>query len=90
MATAPSSTPENTLRAQIFQRLHPKAYLERFLSEELRPDGREKEDWRDVSFNVGTRCTSKNTWDPIINSNLEQAQYLLLMALRWSGWDLQQ
>ncbi len=51
-----------TLKAAIFQRLHPRVYLERFLAEEVRPDGRapgtldregDKELWRDVSINVG-------------------------------------
>lgn len=43
----------DALRAQIFQRLHPHAYLERFLAEGVRPDGREPREWRDVSVNVG-------------------------------------
>ena len=43
----------NTLKALTFQRLHPKTYLERFLAENVRPDGREPSEWRDVSVNVG-------------------------------------
>lgn len=42
------------LKALTFQRLHPKAYLERFLAEHARPDGREPREWRDVSVNVGS------------------------------------
>ena len=48
------SVPQSdALRAQIFQRLHPHAYLERFLAEGVRPDGREPREWRDVFVNVG-------------------------------------
>lgn len=39
---------------QAFQRLHPKTYLERFLAEGIRPDGRESASWRNVSVNAGT------------------------------------
>lgn len=71
MTTAAMSATSNTesgstsdsLKAAIFQRLHPRVYLERFLAEGVRPDGRalgclvdkaeEKEIWRDVSINVG-------------------------------------
>jgi exosome complex component RRP43 len=54
--TAPTglSPQENeALQASIFQRLHPRAYLERFLAEGFRPDGRTLEGWRDVSVNTG-------------------------------------
>lgn len=44
---------QEALKASIFQRLHPRVYLERFLSENIRPDGREFDEWRDVSVNVG-------------------------------------
>ena len=56
MATsAPGLSPEEkeALQASIFQRLHPRAYLERFLAEGFRPDGRALDGWRDVSVNVG-------------------------------------
>lgn len=54
------SSPDS-LKAAIFQRLHPRVYLERFLAEDVRPDGRalgtvgkeENEIWRDISINVG-------------------------------------
>ncbi|KAI0340831.1 hypothetical protein BDW22DRAFT_1378258 [Trametopsis cervina] len=52
-------TPEQeSLKALTFQRLHPKAYLERFLAENLRPDGREPAEWRDVSVVVGSVSTA--------------------------------
>ncbi|KAI9462858.1 ribosomal protein S5 domain 2-type protein [Lactarius psammicola] len=46
------------LNAQIFQRLHPRAYLERFLAEQVRTDGREAEEWRDLSVHVGPISTA--------------------------------
>jgi len=46
------------LNAQIFQRLHPKAYLERFLAEQLRPDGRETAEWRGLFVHVGSISTA--------------------------------
>jgi exosome complex component RRP43 len=57
-AVASSSSSQITpdpLQATVFQRLHPRAYLERFLAEGFRPDGRETGEWRDVSVNVGER-----------------------------------
>jgi exosome complex component RRP43 len=55
MATTTATTTEQeTLKASVFQRLHPRVYFERFVSENLRPDGREFDAWRDVSVNVGT------------------------------------
>ena len=52
-----ASTSDN-LNAQIFQRLHPRAYLERFLAEQVRPDGREAEEWRDLFVHVGSISTT--------------------------------
>jgi len=60
----------STNKAAIFQRLHPRVYLERFLAEDARPDGRslgemdshtgsvisEGTIWREVSINVGMFC----------------------------------
>lgn len=46
-------TQPESLKASIFQRLHPRVYFERFLSENVRPDGRAFDAWRDVSVNVG-------------------------------------
>jgi len=46
------------LNSQIFQRLHPKAYLERFLTEQVRPDGREATEWRDLFVHVGSISTA--------------------------------
>ena len=42
-----------SLEALSFQRLHPRAYLERFLAEGIRLDGREDDGWRSVSVNTG-------------------------------------
>lgn len=54
MSTDASSTAAaNAHDASIFQRLHPKAYLERFLAAGFRPDGRRTGDWRELSVNVG-------------------------------------
>lgn len=55
MSTTPalSTADGNKIDASTFQRLHPRAYLERFLAEGIRPDGRESEEWRQVSINVG-------------------------------------
>ncbi|EGO01276.1 hypothetical protein SERLA73DRAFT_179422 [Serpula lacrymans var. lacrymans S7.3] len=63
MSAGPSAVPDSpaeadSLRAQIFQRLHPRAYLERFLAENVRPDGRAFSEWRDVSLNVGSISTA--------------------------------
>ena len=44
---------QDKLKALTFQRLHPKTYLERFLAENVRPDSREFDEWRDISVNVG-------------------------------------
>ena len=55
MASTSTSTAseQEALKALIFQRLHPRAYLERFLAEQLRPDGRTSTEWRHVSVNAG-------------------------------------
>ncbi|KAM5542397.1 hypothetical protein V8D89_003856 [Ganoderma adspersum] len=65
MAAAASSTgvptsagEQDALKALTFQRLHPKTYLERFLAENVRPDGREFDEWRDISVNVGSISTA--------------------------------
>ncbi|KIK48541.1 hypothetical protein CY34DRAFT_798029 [Suillus luteus UH-Slu-Lm8-n1] len=55
--TNPSAADE-TLRAQIFQRLHPRVYLERFIAENIRPDGRTFDEWRSVSVNAGSISTA--------------------------------
>ncbi|KIY68420.1 hypothetical protein CYLTODRAFT_374405 [Cylindrobasidium torrendii FP15055 ss-10] len=52
-------TPEAiALKAAVFQRLHPRVYLERFVAEGIRPDGRQISAWRDVSVNVGSISTA--------------------------------
>ncbi|TFK94906.1 ribosomal protein S5 domain 2-like protein [Polyporus arcularius HHB13444] len=65
MAAAASATPsgsnsaeQDALKALTFQRLHPRTYLERFLAENVRPDGRYFDEWRDISVNVGSISTA--------------------------------
>ncbi|KAI9057666.1 ribosomal protein S5 domain 2-like protein [Trametes sanguinea] len=57
-SSSSNSAEQDALKALTFQRLHPKTYLERFLSENLRPDGREFDEWRDISVNVGSISTA--------------------------------
>ncbi|KAJ7170658.1 ribosomal protein S5 domain 2-type protein [Mycena crocata] len=52
---------DSALKASIFQRLHPRAYLERFVAESIRPDGRSFDAWRDVSVNVGSISTANGS-----------------------------
>ena len=63
-ATAPPQSQAEALKALTFQRLHPKTYLERFLAERVRPDGREPDEGRDVSVNVGwlRMCVNMSYW----------------------------
>ncbi|RPD67466.1 ribosomal protein S5 domain 2-like protein [Lentinus tigrinus ALCF2SS1-7] len=65
MAAAVSATPsgsnsaeQDALKALTFQRLHPRTYLERFVAENVRPDGRDFGEWRDISVNVGSISTA--------------------------------
>ena len=56
MAEASSSTEaaeQEALKVSTFRRLHPRVYLERFLAEGVRPDGREFDESREVTVNVG-------------------------------------
>lgn len=48
-----SQSEEDALKVAVFQRLHPRAYLERFLAEDIRPDKRLCDGFRDVHVNVG-------------------------------------
>lgn len=52
-AEAGPSTASAATQAAVFKRLHPDAYLQRFLTQGYRPDGRKVAAWRDVSINVG-------------------------------------
>lgn len=61
-------TQDLAFQAETFKRLHPRAYLERFLAEGFRPDGREVDDWREVSVNVGMRQSPR--FSPIIFSSI--------------------
>ncbi|KAG2013003.1 hypothetical protein CC2G_009946 [Coprinopsis cinerea AmutBmut pab1-1] len=59
--SATSSIPADekaALEASIFQRLHPRSYLEHFLAEGSRPDGRTFTKWRDVSADLGSISTA--------------------------------
>lgn len=73
-ATAPPPPPVSqatapALSAQTFKRLHPHAYLDRFLLEGYRPDGRSLptsssssvDSWRDVTVNVGSVSTASGS-----------------------------
>lgn len=58
-----SQEEQDALKAAVFQRLHPRVYLERFIAEDVRPDGRAFGTFRDVSVNVGVlllRLEEKN------------------------------
>jgi exosome complex component RRP43 len=64
-----------------FQRLHPRTYLERFLAEGIRPDGREPGSWRNVSINAGTyfysrqaRCIILDTDRTAISGSITTAE----------------
>jgi exosome complex component RRP43 len=61
MATTAAAPEPEAIKASIFQRLHPRAYFERFVSEKVRPDGREFDEWRDVSVNVGSISTANGS-----------------------------
>ncbi|KAK2464837.1 hypothetical protein APHAL10511_003136 [Amanita phalloides] len=51
----------DSVRAAIFQRLHPRVYLERFVAEDVRPDGRRFDEWRDISINIGSISTANGS-----------------------------
>jgi exosome complex RNA-binding protein Rrp42 (RNase PH superfamily) len=69
---------DSVLKASIFQRLHPRAYLERFVAEDIRPDGRPFDAWRDVSVNVGRHESALSAF---ANRNCLQARSQPPMAL---------
>lgn len=56
-----TTSEQDALQASTFQRLYPRVYLERFLSEGYRPDGRTPDAFRDITVNVGQRepCQSR-------------------------------
>lgn len=73
MASTTTTIPpeeQEALKASIFQRLHPRVYLERFLSENIRPDGREFDEWRDVSVNVGAPKVFTSFWVPKVQPHV--------------------
>ncbi|KLO14512.1 hypothetical protein SCHPADRAFT_903189 [Schizopora paradoxa] len=61
MASQAGSSSKESLQATVFQRLHPRTYLSRFVEEGFRPDGRELGDWRDISVNVGSISTANGS-----------------------------
>lgn len=56
-----SRTQTQAEKAEIFKRLHPDEYLERFLAQGYRPDGRTVDGWRDVSINTGKLNSNINS-----------------------------
>ncbi|EIW61518.1 uncharacterized protein TRAVEDRAFT_35012 [Trametes versicolor FP-101664 SS1] len=60
-SSSSSSAEQDALKALTFQRLHPKTYLERFLAEDVRPDGRNLDEWRDVSVIVDSISTANGS-----------------------------
>ncbi|KAF9266804.1 hypothetical protein L218DRAFT_971217 [Marasmius fiardii PR-910] len=59
--SASSDNQDESLKAAIFQRLRPRVYLERFLAEKFRPDGRSEDEWRDVDINIGSITTANGS-----------------------------
>ncbi|KAF9554515.1 hypothetical protein CPC08DRAFT_696646 [Agrocybe pediades] len=56
-----SQEEQDALKAAVFQRLHPRLYLERYIAEDVRPDGRAFDAFRDVSVNVGSISTAEGS-----------------------------
>jgi exosome complex component RRP43 len=59
-ATDKTSDDQTLTEAAAYKRLYPVEYLRRFVTEDVRPDGREKDQWRDVRINVGTSIDAKS------------------------------
>ncbi|BGP13296.1 hypothetical protein JCM10213_004934 [Rhodosporidiobolus nylandii] len=64
----PAASAASNLTPALFKRLHPKPFLERFVAEGVRPDGRplgkqakEHDLWRDASANVGSVSTAPSS-----------------------------
>ncbi|GAA5876042.1 hypothetical protein JCM1840_002755 [Sporobolomyces johnsonii] len=64
VATAAAST----LTPALFKRLHPRPYLDKFIGEGVRPDGRpvgpqakDQDVWRDASINIGSVSTAPSS-----------------------------
>ena len=72
------SAEQEAVKAAIFQKLHPRVYFERFVAENVRPDGREFNAWRDVSVNVGARVCRTIYGTEL---TVSQGQYRQQMAL---------
>lgn len=73
--------------AAAYKRLYPVEYLRRFVQEDVRPDGREKDQWRDVRINVGMFI--RRVWHIVQSAHQLavlasfQARFLPPMVLHW-------
>jgi exosome complex component RRP43 len=56
-----TTTDQPALKAAVFQRLHPKTYLQRFLSESVRADGRATDEWRPISVITNSISTANGS-----------------------------
>lgn len=69
-----STSEDADLKAAVFQRLHPRVYLERFVAENVRPDGRQIDAWREISVNVGMHWYRPSTgWLTAIQGSISSA-----------------
>jgi hypothetical protein len=83
-----TSPDDRTLtEAAAYKRLYPVEYLRRFVAEEVRPDGREKGQWRDVRINVG-RFNQPDSRTPA--DILLQARFQRRTDRLWSDSETQQ
>src|SRR5258707_657468 len=83
-----SQEEQDALRAAVFQRLHPRACLERYIAEDVRLDGRSFLKFRDVFVNVGT---SFLVWWTITDKpNNLKVRYPPRTALRLLKWEIPQ
>ncbi|GAA5955148.1 hypothetical protein JCM21900_001625 [Sporobolomyces salmonicolor] len=63
-----ATTAASTLTPALFKRLHPRPYLDKFIGEGVRPDGRpvgaqarDQDVWRDASINIGSVSTAPSS-----------------------------
>jgi hypothetical protein len=82
-----SQEEQDALRAAVFQRLHPRAYLERYIAEDVRPDGRTFLEFRDVYVNVGTFVFCSGGRQGLM---ILKVRYLPRTVLRLSKWEIPQ
>lgn len=78
------------------KQLNPKAYIDTFLSEHVRPDGRDFTDWRQTSINTGEPVSDGLSWWLPRSvflfcwvADLSRLQDLCprQTAARWCGWE---